>query len=88
VEKGALRAVLKAAFQAAVAVTDTSEKAYLKSEEAHRLVVQEYRLGLVNNLDVISAMNSLVAAKSAFDASVVQAKLELLKLKVATEERP
>jgi outer membrane protein len=77
-----------AALRAAVAVTDTSEKATLKAEEAHRLVAQEYRLGLVNNLDVISAMNSLVAAKSAFDASVVQAKLELLKLKVATEERP
>ncbi|MBI5240689.1 MAG: TolC family protein [Elusimicrobia bacterium] len=77
-----------AALRAAVAVAETSEKAYLKAEEAHRLVVQEYRLGLVNNLDVLSAMNSLVAAKSAFDASVVQAKLELLRLKVSTEELP
>lgn len=77
-----------ATLRAAVAVTDTSEKAYLKAEEAHRLVVQEYRLGLVNNLDVISALNSLVSAKSSYDSSAVQAKLELLKLKVATEELP
>ena len=77
-----------ATLRAAVSVADASETAYRKAAEAYRLVTQEYRQGLVNNLDVLTAMNSLVGARAAFDASVVQMKLDLLRLKVATEELP
>ncbi len=70
-------------FQAAAA-----EKAYNKANESYNLQLQEYRLGLVNNLDVLTAINSLLSAKLTFDKTAVQSKLDLLLLKAATEELP
>ena len=75
-------------LRAAVRSSDASEKAYLKADESYHLETKEYRLGLVTNLDVIQALNSLVSAKMTFDTDVVQTKLALLQLKVATEELP
>ena len=75
-------------LRAAANTTDAAEKSYLKAEESYRLESKEYRLGLVTNLDVLQALNALVSAKTAFDADVVQTKLDLLQLKVATEELP
>ena len=76
------------ALRAAVSTVDAAEKAYLKADESYHLETQEYRLGLVTNLDVLQALNSLVSAKTIFDTGVVQIKIDLLQLKVATEELP
>ena len=73
-------------LRAAVSSADAAEKAYLKADESYRLETKEYRLGLVTNLDVLQALNSLVSAKTIFDIDVVQTKLNLLQLKAATEE--
>ncbi|MDD5627933.1 MAG: TolC family protein [Elusimicrobia bacterium] len=75
-------------LRAALANAAANEKAYRKADESYRLETKEYRAGLVTNLDVLAALNALVSAKTTFDASVVQMKLALLQLKVATEELP
>jgi outer membrane protein TolC len=75
-------------LRAAVSSADAAEKAYLKADESYRLDSQEYRLGLVTNLDVLQALNSMLNAKTIFDTDVVQTKLDLLRLKVASEELP
>ncbi len=68
--------------------TDAAEKAYLKADESYHLELKEYRLGLVTNLDVIQALNSLVGTKTTFDTDLVQTKLALLQLQVSAEELP
>lgn len=77
-----------AALRAAVAGAEAAERAYLKADETYKLEEKEYRLGLVNNLDVLTAMNNLVGAKNAFDGVLIQTKVDLLQLKVAAEELP
>ncbi|HVE12306.1 MAG TPA: TolC family protein [Elusimicrobiota bacterium] len=77
-----------ATLRASVAQSVAAERAYLKAEEGYRLQTREYRLGLVNNLDVLQSMNALLDAKRTFDESVVQSKLNLLSLKVSAEEVP
>lgn len=75
-------------LRAALANAAANEKAYRKAEESYLLETKEYRSGLVTNLDVLASLNSMVNAKTAFDASIVQMKLALLQLRVATEEFP
>lgn len=65
-----------------------AERAYQKAEETYQLESKEYRLGLVNNLDVMTALNGMIAAKTAFDQIVVQAKIDMLLLKLSYEELP
>jgi outer membrane protein len=77
-----------AALRAAVAGADAAERAYVKADETYKLEEKEYKIGLVNNLDVMTAMNNLIAAKNAFDQIIVQSKLDLLQLKVSGEELP
>ena len=75
-------------LRASVSQAAASEKAYGKANESYTLQQKEYRLGLVSNLDVLTAINSLLSAKLTFDQIVVQSKLNLLQLKAATEELP
>jgi len=75
-------------LRASVSQAAAAEKAYSKANESYTLQLKEYRLGLVSNLDVLTAINSLLSAKLTFDQVVVQSKLDLLLLKVATEELP
>lgn len=75
-------------LRASVSQAAASEKAFGKANESYTLQQKEYRLGLVSNLDVLTALNSLLSAKLTFDQIVVQSKLNLLLLKVAAEELP
>ena len=64
------------------------EDAFKKAEESYRLQTKEYRLGLVNNLEVLESMNAMEEAKRNFDRAVLKTKLDLLRLKAASEEFP
>ncbi|MCX5797066.1 MAG: TolC family protein [Elusimicrobia bacterium] len=75
-------------LRASVSQAVASEKAFAKANESYTLQQKEYRLGLVSNLDVLAALNSLLSAKLTFDQIVVQSELNLLLLKVSTEELP
>ena len=61
------------------------EQASKLLEEDYRLLSKEYRLGLVNNLEVLQTMNSMQDTKRNFDRMVIQTKLNLINLEVATE---
>lgn len=64
------------------------EDAFKKLEESYKLYVQEYRFGLVNNLEVIQAMNSLLESKMNLDTLLIENKLALIELKVTAGELP
>jgi outer membrane protein len=75
-------------LRATLAGTDAAERAYLKADETYKLETKEYRQGLVNNLDVMTALNSMIAAKTTFDQIMVQMKLNYLQFKLSDEELP
>lgn len=86
-----IRTEIKSAYLAlksSAQQSKTLEQATKKAEQSYKLQVQEYRLGLVNNLEVLQAMNAMQDAKRKFDSTVIQGKLKLLELQVATEELP
>jgi outer membrane protein len=64
------------------------EDAYKKSRRSYDLLNREYRLGLVNNLDVLQATNDLQNIKRDFDLARLQSKLNLLNLRLAVEMAP
>jgi outer membrane protein len=78
----------RVALLASIEEVKNREKAFRAAKRSYELQVREYRLGLVNNLDVIAALNTLQTSKTDFDDSVNLGKLNVLKLKVATEQLP
>jgi outer membrane protein len=77
-----------ATLRASIAESDASERSFQKAEECYRLQQKEYRLGLVSNLDVLAAMNSLLNARLLFDQAVIEGKMALLNLRAAVEDVP
>ncbi len=77
-----------AALFSSINESNALEDAYLKAKRSYTAQVKEYRLGLVNNLDVLQALNSMQEMKARYDTSRLQAKLNLFKLRVVTEEMP
>ncbi|OGR89377.1 MAG: hypothetical protein A3A86_05625 [Elusimicrobia bacterium RIFCSPLOWO2_01_FULL_60_11] len=63
-------------------------EAYEKARESYRLQVEEYRYGLVNNLEVLAALRTLQDAKRDLDNTVIDTKLDYLALQVAVEDIP
>lgn len=90
VRRDAEREIQTAAIRLAASVGEREafQEAYEKAQESYKLHAQEYRLGLVNNLEVLEALNRLQEDRRQWDRSVVQSKLNLLGLKIATEELP
>lgn len=64
------------------------EESYKEAEESYKLQVKEYRLGLVNNLEVLQALNALQETKKNFDRALIRSKAALLQLQVTAEEMP
>ncbi len=62
------------------------ENAFKEAQASYKLLVNEYQHGLVNNLDVLAALNTLESTKKALDRTQVQLKLNYLALKVASED--
>lgn len=63
----------------------TLGEAYNKARRAYELLSKEYRYGLVNNLEVIAAMNTMQMSKKSWDDALVQTKYDYVRLLVATE---
>ncbi len=77
-----------ATLRSSIAQAVAAEKSFRKADECYKLQLKEYRLGLVSNLDVLTALAALLNAKQICDQSVIQSKLNVLLLKVADEQLP
>lgn len=66
----------------AIAYTD----AYDKAQKSYQLQMKDYRFGLVNNLDVIQAMMTLLDVKRNMDRTLIQCKTDMLLLRSAAGE--
>lgn len=77
-----------AGLKSAIRQRQFLENAFAKMEESYKLYVNEYRLGLVNNLEVIQAMNNMLEAKKNLDSVSIENKLALIELRVTAGELP
>jgi outer membrane protein TolC len=75
-------------LRSALSQTRSLEESYRKAEASYQSMVKEYRLGLVNNLEVLQATNQMQDAKRSWDRAAVKSKLAYLQLKVSTEDMP
>ena len=75
-------------FQSSLQQSKTLEEALKKSEESYKLQIQEYRLGLVNNLEVLQALNTMQETRRNLDRTITEVKLNYLVLKISVEELP
>jgi outer membrane protein len=62
--------------------------AFAKAEESYRLHVKEYRLGLVNNLEVLQALDEMESRKRDSDRAAIRGKLLRFELLSAAEALP
>jgi outer membrane protein TolC len=67
---------------------DALARAVVLAENNHRELAREYRLGLVTNLDVLSAMNSWQEARHALAVARTEAKNALLLLSLSMGRVP
>lgn len=92
--KQSLRAALgevrqiHAALQSSTQEVKMLEEASQKAKRSYELQVKEYRLGLVDNLEVLQALNAMQQTKKSYDQTVTQNKLNYIQLQVAIEEMP
>ncbi|MCG3203628.1 MAG: hypothetical protein KCHDKBKB_00299 [Elusimicrobia bacterium] len=77
-----------ATLQSSIEETAALEEAYKKAKRSYDSQVKEYRYGLLNNLEVLQAMNSMLNLKVQYDTAVLQAKLDHFKLKAVIEDIP
>lgn len=75
-----------ARLKAAVARSAALEKAMKASEEDYRFQVEDYRLSLVNNLDVLQALQALQEARREYLHATYEAKRLYWQLRIATGE--
>ncbi len=64
------------------------ERAHRLSEKNYQQQSEDYRLGLVSSLEVLSALNSHQDLKRSLDRARLQARLSLATLRVAVEDAP
>jgi outer membrane protein len=62
-------------FQTSVSETKSLAAAYQKAKESYELQVREYRLGLVNNLEVLQAQNVMQDVKHDWDHAALETKV-------------
>ncbi len=68
--------------------SDFLHDAYLKAKKSYEIQVKEYRLGLVNNLEVLSALNTMEQTKQQWDGIQVGTKLNEINLRITVEDIP
>jgi outer membrane protein len=73
---------------AAVQETIGLQEAVQAAQKSYDALRQEYKYGLVTNLDVLQALELLQDQKSAYDAARVRSKQLYVELNVATEKLP
>jgi outer membrane protein len=59
------------------------ESAYDKAHESYQLHVKEYRLGLVNNLEVLASQNAMQATRHDRDQAVLDSRVHAVNFKLA-----
>jgi len=59
------------------------QDAYDKAVKNYEMQVHDYRYGLVNNLDVLQSMSSMLDTKRSLDRALLQAKLDKILLDIA-----
>lgn len=79
--------LLHISLQSSIAQVALLKDAYTKSQKSYELQLMDYRLGIVNNLDVIQAALTLLDVKNNLDKSVLQAKLNQALLDIAVSNR-
>jgi len=62
---------------------DLLQDAYVKADKSYRIQLQDYRFGLVNNLDVIQAMTTTLEVKRKYDTALAQVKINKALLDIA-----
>jgi len=70
----------------AIAQVEALKDAYNKSEASYKLQVRDYRLGLVENIDVLQSMNSLLDSKTSLDRSRLKTKAYAVLLDISSEK--
>ena len=60
----------------------------MKAKKSYEIQVKEYRLGLVNNLEVLSALNTMEQTKQQWDGIQVGTKLNEINLRITVEDIP
>lgn len=66
----------------------SQEEAAGAAQKSYEALLEEYRLGLVTNLDVLQALDLLEARRSAHNAARIRIKQLFISLDVATERLP
>lgn len=82
---------VKTKYEAAVKFAEqlkAGERAFNLAKENYNETLKDYRLGLVTNLDTLSALNTYLDAKRSYDRTKIQAKSSLEQLNVAVGTRP
>ncbi|MCX5782275.1 MAG: TolC family protein [Elusimicrobia bacterium] len=59
--------------------------AYDKANQSYKLQVRDYRLGLVENIDVLQSLTSLLDAKTSLDRAKIRAKSLAALLEISSE---
>ena len=70
----------------AIAQVEALKDAYNKAEQSYKLQLRDYRLGLVENIDVLQSMNALLDSKTSLDRSRLKTKAYAVLLDIASEK--
>jgi outer membrane protein len=76
------RIALSSSIEQSKALSD----AYRTAKRSYDLQTREYRLGIVNNLDVLAALNAALQSKQNLDETTIRKKLNYLELKTTIED--
>jgi outer membrane protein len=89
-ERQAFHAVSRLHGELVSAIDELSaqDEAALAAEKSYDALKEEYRLGLVTNLDVLQALDLVQTQRAARNAALMQAKRLYISLGVATERLP
>ncbi len=76
------------ALNSSLSQKKTLYDAYQKTKQSFQIYLNEYRLGLINNLEVLQALNNLLDMKRSLDRADIQYKSNLVQLKIDQQELP
>lgn len=75
-------------YTASIGQISLMKQAYEKARKSYGLYQEDYRLGLINNLEVLQALNNLLEMRRALDQSEVAFSLAEIQLKLDRQELP
>ena len=71
------------ALLSSIAQVETLKDAYAKANKSYQLQLKDYRYGLVNNLDVLQSLTTLLDGKRSLDRALMQVKINKALLDIA-----